>query len=73
MGWLVLLAVVIAFAIGGGLYQLLTGRYVGIGRFASTYDPSPRVIRVTGAAGIVGGVCMILIWIGVSTGAIDAK
>jgi len=72
MGWLVVLVAVVALLGGGGLYQLVTGRYVGIGRFSSTYDPSPRAARIAGAAGVFGAGCMVLLWLGASTGAIHA-
>jgi len=73
MGWYLLGVVVVGLLVGGGLYQVVTGRYVGIGRFAAAYDPSPRVVRVAGGAGIFAGVCMILLWIGLNTGAIHAE
>jgi hypothetical protein len=54
MFWPIVLAAVVILLVAGGAYQLVTGRYIGIGHFAATYEPSARAIRLTGCAAIVG-------------------
>jgi hypothetical protein len=66
-------AVVFVLVVAGGTFQLITGRYVGVGRFAASYQPTPRVVRVTGCAAIVGGLVGGLVFLAGLTGHLAAK
>jgi hypothetical protein len=60
--WLkVVLVVLIVWLGGGGAYQLVTGRFGGVGRFPVSYTPSKALLRFCGAVGVVFGVFAVIL------------
>ena len=60
--------------IGGGGYQLMTGRDAWIATFRSSRrTPGPTEVRVSGALAVVVGLLLVPVFVGLITGALGHR